>query len=107
MGRPIRSAFLNTIGSNYWRAISASVGQSMAQPGKARMDQHEEEIRARAEAVTQLAIEVFGNQEETERWLNAPNKALGGNSPASLCKTEAGAIQVRRVLHAVEWGGSV
>lgn len=41
------------------------------------MDQHEEEIRARAEAVTQLAIEVFGNQEETERWLNAPNKALG------------------------------
>ncbi|WP_232422558.1 MbcA/ParS/Xre antitoxin family protein [Stutzerimonas stutzeri] len=43
-----------------------------------------------------IHIEIFGNQKETERWLKAPNKALGGNSPASLCKTEDGAIQVRR-----------
>ncbi|MAK87345.1 MAG: hypothetical protein CMK96_10515 [Pseudomonas sp.] len=60
-------------------------------------------VRALAKAVNQLAIEVFGNQKETERWLKAPNKALGGNSPASLCKTEDGAIQVRRVLHAAKW----
>ncbi|WP_423836847.1 BPSL0761 family protein [Stutzerimonas stutzeri] len=33
-------------------------------------------------------------------------QALGGNSPASLCRTEAGAIQVRRVLHAVKWEGA-
>ncbi|MCB4797159.1 MbcA/ParS/Xre antitoxin family protein [Pseudomonas sp. NP21570] len=58
----------------------------------------------RAEAVTQLAVEVFGNRKEAKRWLDAPHKALGGNSPASLCKTEAEAIQVRRVLHAVELG---
>ncbi|WP_419586383.1 MbcA/ParS/Xre antitoxin family protein [Stutzerimonas kunmingensis] len=51
-------------------------------------------------------MEVFGNPKETERWLKAPNKALSGNSPASLCRTEAGAIQVRRVLHAVKWEGA-
>ena len=47
----------------------------MAQPGKARMEQHKEKS-GRAEAVTRLAVEVFGNLKEAERWLNAPLKTL-------------------------------
>jgi uncharacterized protein (DUF2384 family) len=34
-----------------------------------------------------------------------PNDALGGNTPVLQCETEIGARQVRRILHAIEWGG--
>lgn len=56
--------------------------------------------------VSRLAEEVFESRETALQWMAQPNKALGGNTPAMLCETEIGAKQVRRVLQALEWGGS-
>ncbi|MBA1280268.1 type II RES/Xre toxin-antitoxin system antitoxin [Stutzerimonas stutzeri] len=56
--------------------------------------------------VSQLAEEVFEDREAAASWMSRPNKALGGGVPIMLCETEIGAKQVRRVLHALEWGGA-
>jgi putative toxin-antitoxin system antitoxin component (TIGR02293 family) len=60
----------------------------------------------RIATVSHLAEEVFESQERAAHWMSTPNKALGGSAPIMLCETEIGAKQVRRVLQALEWGGS-
>jgi putative toxin-antitoxin system antitoxin component (TIGR02293 family) len=57
--------------------------------------------------VAVLSKEVFENKDIASQWLATPNDSLGGQTPLSLCETELGARQVRRVLHAIEWGGAV
>lgn len=56
--------------------------------------------------VAMLAKDVFETSGAAAQWMAAPNEALGGNTPVMLCETEIGAGQVRRVLHALEWGGA-
>ena len=51
-----------------------------------------------------LARDLFENDELAARWLSTPNDALGGVNPITLCDTELGARQVRRILRAIEWG---
>lgn len=58
----------------------------------------------RIAAVVVLAEDVFECKVAAANWLSTENKALGGKTPISLCDTEIGAKQVRRVLHAIEWG---
>lgn len=60
----------------------------------------------RIATVSHLAEEVFESQENAALWMSKPNKALGDTAPIMLCETEIGAKQVRRVLHALEWGGA-
>jgi len=60
----------------------------------------------RIAAVSHLAEEVFESRDKAAQWLSRPNKALGAGTPIMLCETEIGAKQVRRVLHALEWGGA-
>jgi putative toxin-antitoxin system antitoxin component (TIGR02293 family) len=60
----------------------------------------------RIAAVCNMADEVFESQEAAAQWMSNPNKALGGSAPIMLCDTEIGAKQVRRVLHALEYGGA-
>lgn len=60
----------------------------------------------RIATVSHLAEEVFEDKANAARWMSMPNKALGGIAPIMLCETEIGARQVRRVLHALEWGGA-
>lgn len=55
--------------------------------------------------VAVLAESVFEDAEKAGAWMGAANDALGGNKPLLMCETELGARQVRRVLHAIEWGG--
>ena len=59
----------------------------------------------RLASVAVLAEQVFEDKDAAAQWLERPNQALGGLTPLSLCDTEIGANQVRRVLHALEWGG--
>ncbi|HHZ8330494.1 TPA: type II RES/Xre toxin-antitoxin system antitoxin [Pseudomonas aeruginosa] len=59
----------------------------------------------RLASVASLANEVFEDQDRALSWLSTPNVALGNQQPIMLCETEIGANQVRRVLHALEWGG--
>lgn len=58
-------------------------------------------------AVIDLAADVFEDREAAISWMNRPNAALGGQPPVALCDTEPGEHQVRRVLHALKWGGVV
>ena len=60
----------------------------------------------RIATVSHLAEEVFEDNANAAQWMSMPNKALGGIAPIMLCETEIGARQVRRVLHALEWGGA-
>lgn len=60
----------------------------------------------RIASICHLGEEVFADKEATATWMSKPNKALGGSAPILLCDTEIGARQVRRVLHALEWGNS-
>lgn len=57
--------------------------------------------------VAVLAEDVFEDREAASSWMTTSNDTLGGQTPLSLCETELGARQVRRVLHAIEWGGAV
>ena len=59
----------------------------------------------RVAVVFNLAEAVFQSRNTAAWWMSKPNKALGGDTPVMLCETEIGANQVRRVLHALDWGG--
>ena len=61
----------------------------------------------RIAVVCLLAEGVFQSRDMAACWMSKPNKALGGHKPVLLCGTEIGGKQVRRVLQALEWGGTV
>lgn len=52
------------------------------------------------------AQEIFGVDGEAQRWLLAPNAALGGLSPLALLDTEPGRQEVTRLLNTLTFGGS-
>jgi putative toxin-antitoxin system antitoxin component (TIGR02293 family) len=60
----------------------------------------------RIAVVSHLAEEILETPVTAAHWMSTPNKALGGTAPIMLCETEIGAKQVRRLLQALEWGGS-
>lgn len=55
--------------------------------------------------VALLAEDVFEDKQAASEWMSSPNAALGGSLPVMHCETAIGAQQVRRILHALEWGG--
>lgn len=62
----------------------------------------------RIDRLAQLAVlaeVIFEDEEAAGDWITRPNCALGGEAPFALCKTGLGAVQARRSLHAIEWGG--
>lgn len=72
-----------------------------------RLDTVASERLDRIATVSHLAMEVFEDKQAAIDWLSRPNEALGEQAPIMLCETEIGAKQVRRALHAMEWGGVV
>ena len=50
------------------------------------------------------AAEILGGREEASRWLHAPNRALGGQTPLELLDTDLGSRQVEDVLGRIEHG---
>lgn len=71
------------------------------------LDQSASERLDRLATIEGEATEVFGSHEEAVQWLKTRNLALGDASPLSLLDTETGALQVRRVLAAIRYGGVV
>lgn len=55
--------------------------------------------------IARIAEETFGEREAATQWLTTPNLALGGATPFSMLDTEPGAIEVRRILSAINHGG--
>lgn len=61
----------------------------------------------RVAEVTRLAEATFGGREAATRWLKTPNLALRREMPLSLLDTELGANEVRKVLAAIDYGGTL
>jgi|GEM_PF-167069 putative toxin-antitoxin system antitoxin component (TIGR02293 family) len=73
--------------------------------GRQRLSSVTSERLDRLASVANLAHEVFEDRDRALSWLSTPNVVLGNQQPVMLCETEIGANQVRRILHALEWGG--
>lgn len=72
---------------------------------RSQLDSIASERLDRIAQVAVLAESIFEDEHVAANWMAANNDTLGGKTPLSLCDTELGARQVRRVLHAIEWGG--
>jgi putative toxin-antitoxin system antitoxin component (TIGR02293 family) len=59
---------------------------------------------ARLEHVLSFASHVWGDEAAATRWLSRPHAELGGATPLSLLRTEAGGRAVEAVLGALEHG---
>jgi len=60
----------------------------------------------RIASVALLAARVFEDEVTACAWMSRPNPTLNGATPVMHCETDIGARQVRRILHALEWGGA-
>jgi putative toxin-antitoxin system antitoxin component (TIGR02293 family) len=56
--------------------------------------------------ITRAAEETFGGREAAAQWLKTANLALDGATPLSMLDTEPGALEVRRILAAIDHGGA-
>jgi putative toxin-antitoxin system antitoxin component (TIGR02293 family) len=54
--------------------------------------------------VVALAQEVLGSDEKASRWMNHPNRALGGRRPFDQLDTEPGVRSVEEILHRIAYG---
>jgi putative toxin-antitoxin system antitoxin component (TIGR02293 family) len=61
-------------------------------------------IAARVARVTVRAEEALGDRAKAERWMRAPNRALGGARPLDLLESDGGMREVERVLGRIEHG---
>ena len=57
-----------------------------------------------ADRIVMKVAEVLGSQEEASRWLDTPNRALGGRTPLELLDTDLGSRQVEDVLGRIAHG---
>jgi putative toxin-antitoxin system antitoxin component (TIGR02293 family) len=55
--------------------------------------------------LTQLAHDVFEDQDAAKTWLRTPNRAFHDAAPMDYLDTELGARWVRQVLNAIATGG--
>ncbi len=58
----------------------------------------------RLASVAARAVEVLGSAEKASRWLQRPNRSLGGQVPLELLDTSVGTRQVEEVLGRIEDG---
>ncbi len=73
----------------------------------ALLDPSTTERMMRIAAITALATDVFEDEAKATAWMTRNNVALGDRAPLSLCDNDISAVQVRRVLRAIEYGGVV
>ena len=54
--------------------------------------------------IYQQALELFEDEDETQRWLSTPKVSLGGETPLWMIATDSGAKQVEEILYRAEYG---
>jgi putative toxin-antitoxin system antitoxin component (TIGR02293 family) len=55
-------------------------------------------------SIEALACDVLGGRDKASRWLDTPNKALGGRKPLDLLDTELGVREVEEILGRIDCG---
>lgn len=71
------------------------------------LDSSASERVVRVADVVRMAEHTFGGREAASRWLKTPNRAFRDEMPLSLLDTEPGASEVRKVLAAIDYGGTL
>lgn len=69
-----------------------------------RLRADESDRLLRLARVAAVAEDVLGAQDKAGRWLQKPNRALGGIAPLDLLDTDLGAEEVVTVLGRIEHG---
>lgn len=69
-----------------------------------RLHPDESDRLFRLARIAAQAEDALGSTEKTARWLQKPNRALGGRVPLALLDTDAGAREVEEVLGRIEHG---
>jgi putative toxin-antitoxin system antitoxin component (TIGR02293 family) len=69
-----------------------------------RLHADESDRLFRVGRIAALAEETLGSKDKAKRWLQKPNRALGGAAPLRLLDTELGARQVEDVLGRIAHG---
>lgn len=72
-----------------------------------RLSPDESERLLRLSRVLDTAVELFeGQHQAAVEWLQAPNRALAGQVPIEMAKTEVGALEVEGLIGRLEYGVS-
>jgi putative toxin-antitoxin system antitoxin component (TIGR02293 family) len=87
-------------------ALPGSTGHALIK-NRRRLDSGSSERVVRVAEIARLADGTFGDHEAAARWLQTKNLALGGATPLSMLDTALGADEVRRILSAINYGGSL
>ena len=70
-----------------------------------RLNPSESDRLVRVAGLVESAAALFeGDRDAARRWLNAPRRALDGQSPLSYARTELGAREVERLIGRLEHG---
>lgn len=91
--------------SSVWRLLGVSertASRRMAKQENLKTNEADRLIRL-VEAL-ELAEDLFGDPVKARRWLNKPNRALGGVVPLSLLDTHSGFELVRQALGRLAYG---
>ena len=56
------------------------------------------------ERLVRLATDVMGDEEYGRRWLESPQRGLGGKTPLDFARSEVGAREVEDLLGRIEHG---
>jgi putative toxin-antitoxin system antitoxin component (TIGR02293 family) len=87
------------------RSLDLSSRSLQRRRRQGRLAPHESDRLYRLARIVVLAKHYLGDSEAASRWLQRPNRALGGDSPLGLLDTELGARAVENVLGRVAYGG--
>jgi len=71
---------------------------------KSRLTLYESDRLVRLADVFAYAKDVLESSDSASRWLQIPNRALGGDVPLDLMDTSTGAAQVREILGRIDYG---
>ncbi len=71
---------------------------------KATLTANESDRLYRAARIFALAQGVLGKLEKATQWMNAPNRALGGEAPLDCLKTDIGVGDIEAILKRLEYG---
>ncbi len=85
------------------RTLSRRIQEAVADTHK-RLSPAESDRLYRLARIVARANEVFDDEQEAQRWLNEPKRALQGQSPLEVIKTEPGVQQVDLLLGRIEHG---
>jgi putative toxin-antitoxin system antitoxin component (TIGR02293 family) len=72
---------------------------------RGRFYEDESDRLVRASRIFGRALSLFeGDHDAAKRWLSEPQRALGGEIPLGLARTEVGALEVERLIGRLEYG---